>query len=115
MMMLPVEKIGPVLATFIDKHVLPNATSPWQIASTVFIGAAFAQRGSQLPDSVKSVMQMLGVMKENKIDIGFAYALAKEALAKVGVLDIFGVNFTRSDLDALYNIAKSHSVEVDDE
>ena len=112
MMMLPSEKIGKVLAAFIDKHVLPNANGAWQIASTVFVGAALARRGSQLPDAAKSTLQMLGVMKGDKIDVEFAYELAKEAIERVGIVEIFGIEFDRDDLDALYNIAKSHSKEV---
>lgn len=114
-MMLPIEKIGKVLAAFIDKQVLPNAEGPWQIASTVFVATALVRRGDNLPEPVRNTLAMLGVMKDEKIDVEFTYELAKEALNRVGIVKIFGVEFDRDDLDALYNIAKSHSKEVGDD
>ena len=114
MMMLPVANIGKVLSLFVEKQVLPSASNPWQIAGTVFVGTALAHRGSNISDSAKSALQMLGVMKDDLIDVEFAYELAKEAINRVGILNIFGVDFDASDLDALHTIAKSQSREVSD-
>ncbi len=100
--------IPAIFSQFLDAAVAPQATGMQKFGA---YAAAFIvqSRMPQIMAQYGPVMKMAGVLGEDgMIDIDLAYNMAKFAMDKAGTVNIAGYLADSSDIEQIYNIAKSY-------
>lgn len=104
-MRLPIEKIGEVLAAWVDAELMPKA-SGLQKVGTVMASLALARRAPKIAESYAPALRMLGVLDEaGGIELDALRSLAAEAFAKTGKVTVAGVIIGQEDIQTIYETA----------
>lgn len=101
--------IPAIFAQFLDMTVAPKATG-WQKFGAYAAAFVVQSRLPQIMEQYGPVMKMAGVLDEQgMIDLDLAHNLAAYAMDKSGKVDVAGYLADSSDVETLYQIAKSHA------
>lgn len=100
--------IPAIFSQFLDAAVAPQATGMQKFGA---YAAAFIvqSRMPQIMAQYGLVMKMAGVLDDaGMIDIDLAHNMATFAMEKAGTVNIAGYLADSSDIEQIYNIAKSY-------
>ena len=100
--------IPAIFSQFLDAAIAPQATGMQKFGA---YAAAFIvqSRMPQIMAQYGPVMKMAGVLGDDgMIDVEVAYNMAKFAMDKAGTVNIAGYLADSSDIEQIYNIAKSY-------
>jgi hypothetical protein len=101
--------IPAVFAQFLDTAIAPKATG-WQRFGSYAAAFVVQSRLPQIMEQYSHVMRMAGVLDEQgMIDIELAHNLSKYAMDKAGKVDVAGYLVDSSDVEQIYQIAKSYA------
>ena len=101
--------IPAIFAQFLDVAVAPKA-SGWQRFGAYAAAFVMQARLPQIMEQYGPIMQMAGVLDEQgMIDIDLAHNLATYAMEKSGKVNVAGYLVDSSDIEQIYQIAKSYA------
>lgn len=108
-MFLPMDKVGDVLATYIDQEIIPQSLG-FQKLVAAMVGITVVKNTEATIGQYKDFLRMLNILDEkDRIDIDAARALARASFQKTGAVTALGVTFNEDDVDSLYALAKKHA------
>lgn len=108
-MFLPMDKVGDVLATYIDQEIIPQSLG-FQKLVAAMVGITLVKNTEATIGQYKDFLRMLDILDEkDRIDIDAARALARASFQKTGAVTALGVTFNEDDVDSLYALAKKHA------
>lgn len=108
-MFLPMDKVGDVLATYIDQEIVPQSLG-FQKLIAAMVGITVVKNTEATIGQYKEFMRMLDILDDkDRIDIDAARALARASFGKTGSITALGVTFNEDDVDTLYALAKKHA------
>lgn len=101
--------IPAIFAQFLDVAVAPKA-SGWQKWGAYAAAFVVQNRLPQIMEQYGPIMQMAGVLGEDgMIDLDLAHNLAAYATEKSGKVNVAGYLVDSSDVEQIYQIAKSYA------
>lgn len=101
--------IPAIFAQFLDVAVAPKA-SGWQKWGAYAAAFVMQNRLPQIMEQYGPIMQMAGVLGEDgMIDLDLAHNLAAYATEKSGKVNVAGYLVDSSDIEQIYQIAKSYT------
>lgn len=101
--------IPAVFAAFLDAAVAPRATG-WQKFGSYAAAFVVQHRLPQIMEQYGPIMRMAGVLDDQgMIDIDLAHNLAVFAMDHAGRVDVLGYLADSSDIEQLYNIARTYA------
>ena len=101
--------IPAIFAQFLDVSIAPKATG-WQKFGAYAAAFVVQTRMPNIMEQYGPVMKMAGVLdEEGMIDIGLAHNLAAYAIERSGKVDVAGYLVDSSDIEQIYQIAKSYA------
>ena len=108
-MKLPLANLGPAVAAWLDKELVPKS-SGWQQVVTIAAGIGLANNVSSKIQQYIPMLEMLGFMdSEGNIDVDAIHVAAREAFAKTGRIKVLGVLIGPDDVESMVEIAKRFS------
>lgn len=105
---MSIDDIGNVLSAFAEQNILPKATGA-QRFFTAFAVAALADQSAALAKAYKPVLEMVGVVHGDFLDIAKVQEYAQKAFTKTGKFQYMGIIFGPDDVDAMINIAERYA------
>lgn len=101
--------IPAIFASYLDVSIAPKATG-WQKFGAYAAAFVVQARLPQIMEQYGAIMKMAGVLDDQgMIDIDLAHNLAAYAMERSGKVDVAGYLVDSSDIEQMYQIAKSYA------
>ncbi len=100
--------IGNVLSAFVEHNILPKATGA-QKFFTAFAAAALADQSTTLAEVYRPMLEMIGVLHGDFLDISKLQEYAHSAFTKTGKFQYMGIIFGPDDVDAMVEVAERYA------
>lgn len=105
---ISVDDIGNVLSAYAEQNVLPKAIGIQRFITALAV-TALADQSKVLSEAYKPMLEMLGVVQGNSIDITKLGEYAHKAFSKTGKFQYMGIIFGPEDADAMLAIAERYA------
>ena len=106
--MTDVNQVMTGISKFVDADIIPKLQSNQKILAGVMVGLAL-RKTNEIIDTLKdnSIISMLGLIEENKVDVDSLYQEIKKQVQKQSIVlsvpMIGNITLNESDIDKIYN------------
>ena len=106
--MTDVNQVMAGISKFVDADIIPKLQSNQKILAGVMVGLAL-RKTNEIIDTLKdnSIISMLGIIEENKVDVDSLYQEIKKQVQKQSIVlsvpMIGNITLNESDIDKIYN------------
>ena len=105
---ISVDDIGNVLSVYAEHNILPKATGV-QKFFTAFALTALADQSKALARAYRPMLEMIGVVSGDFLDVNKLQEYARKAFAKTGKFQYMGIIFGPDDVDAMVEAAERYA------